>query len=215
MHETCEYVPNLFLKKTDSKDNKRISYLSFGDITVENDLFYEYKSFIINVRRLKIKINGKYVHSVKHYNFKNQFGLSGSANIYYAELAQLVREMALFLQKQHLNKERNPEKLVVHCYMGVGRTGMFISLINMYISIKHSLLQPKENKDLEWVMDNVNLCIFSIVRRLREQRAFMVETKEQYKFIYDRITLIAKQALKDLTGKDPDPSIIKKSILEG
>lgn len=64
--------------------------------------------------------------------------------------------------------------VVVHCYDGVGRTGTLISifLINMCL------------EKLKILKEEPTICIFNVIRRLREQRYSFVTDKEQYKFIY-------------------------------
>ena len=59
---------------------------------------------------------------------------------------------------------------------GVGRTGTLMAIINSIITLR-------EQRRLE----NPELSIFSIVRRLREQRFQMCETKAQYEFIYKMV----------------------------
>ena len=66
---------------------------------------------------------------------------------------------------------------MLHCKAGVGRTGTLLALINSMLIADQS---PK-------------LSIFSVVRRLREQRYSMVETQKQYKFIYTLLTRYAKE----------------------
>ena len=65
---------------------------------------------------------------------------------------------------------------MVHCRAGIGRTGTALALIQSSIALKeqarHGIADPK-------------LSVFSIVRRLREQRVWMVQTEEQYRYIYD------------------------------
>ena len=68
--------------------------------------------------------------------------------------------------KQHRKKERVP--LLVHCSAGVGRSGTFISLYNL----------------LEAVSSGDPISIYRIVSEMREHRPQMVQTFNQYKFIY-------------------------------
>lgn len=56
-----------------------------------------------------------------------------------------------------------PSKLLVHCVMGIGRAGTAISLINSVLSLRHQQADKRV------------LSIFSIVRRLREQRKNCVQ----------------------------------------
>lgn len=63
----------------------------------------------------------------------------------------------------------------MHCRAGIGRTGTTIALINSVICI-NALVQS--------TIGEPHLSIFSIVRRLREQRIWMVQVPNQYEFIY-------------------------------
>ena len=61
--------------------------------------------------------------------------------------------------------------VLVHCSAGVGRTGTLIALYHMIIT-----LQAMKN--------NPRISVFGTVRRLREQRWGLVQTKDQYDFLY-------------------------------
>ena len=67
--------------------------------------------------------------------------------------------------------------VVVHCSAGVGRSGA-------YCSIDTCLHQLDEQS-------RVNLQ--GVVRKMRKQRAFSVQTEEQYEFCYRTILEYAKQ----------------------
>ena len=73
------------------------------------------------------------------------------------------------------NKFRNNSPIVVHCSAGVGRTGTFISMYCLYQEISK---QFKDNEKL------IQFSIFNLVRKLKEQRLYMVQTEIQYFFIY-------------------------------
>merc|ERR1719240_1580874 len=70
-----------------------------------------------------------------------------------------------------------PESIMMHCLAGRGRTGTAIAIVNAMIALKAQLRQKV-------AIDNLQLSVFSIVRRLREQRATAVQTRSQYVFIY-------------------------------
>ena len=73
------------------------------------------------------------------------------------------------------NKYRNDNPIVVHCSAGVGRTGTFISMYCLHQEI------AKQIQDNEKV---ILFSIFNLVRKLKEQRLYMVQTEIQYYFIY-------------------------------
>ena len=65
--------------------------------------------------------------------------------------------------------------IVVHCSAGVGRTGTYIS---MYYLEKEIKKQIKDN------VKEIKFSIFNLVRKLKEMRLYLVQTCEQYLFIY-------------------------------
>ncbi|XP_063687946.1 receptor-type tyrosine-protein phosphatase F-like isoform X2 [Bolinopsis microptera] len=73
-----------------------------------------------------------------------------------------------FLRKVQLTNPDNAGPVVVHCSAGVGRTGTFIVVDTMLRRIAHE-------RDVD---------VYGCVSLLRSQRMQMVQTWEQYKFIY-------------------------------
>lgn len=92
------------------------------------------------------------------------------------EFFQLMVEASRFVQDQHKMAESDAGKLLVHCRAGVGRTGTTLAIINGMIH--HNEYAGVDKGDTP-------LSIFSIVRRLREQRMWMCQTEEQYAYIYE------------------------------
>ena len=60
------------------------------------------------------------------------------------------------------------QPIVVHCSAGVGRSGAFCSIDNCICEVDE---QKKVN-------------LQAVVRKMRKQRAFSVQTEEQYEFCY-------------------------------
>ncbi len=79
----------------------------------------------------------------------------------------------LLIKKIHLEMQHGP--LLLHCSAGVGRTGVFIA-----IDILLSNVQCGPDVGLAINVDET-------VKRLRRARCSMVQTAEQYKFIYTAV----------------------------
>jgi protein tyrosine phosphatase len=71
-------------------------------------------------------------------------------------------------------REKSPSPVVIHCSAGIGRSGTLVAVYNLDIILRESVNN----------LDNVKLSVFGVVRRLREQRWGMVNTSDQYSFIY-------------------------------
>ena len=65
--------------------------------------------------------------------------------------------------------------IVVHCSAGVGRTGTYISMYYLEKEIK---------KQINDKVKEIRFSIFNLVRKLKEMRIYLVQTYEQYLFIY-------------------------------
>jgi protein tyrosine phosphatase len=83
-------------------------------------------------------------------------------------------------------EEEKKQPIIVHCSAGVGRTGTFLALTQLKYIIEY-----QKNKNLDF-----GVSVFSIVRRLREQRMHMVEKLEQYELIHE---FVEKWVNKDKT----------------
>ena len=93
------------------------------------------------------------------------------------------------------NGDNKYPPVVIHCSAGVGRTGTFCCLSNSVERLRNTGLVD----------------IFSTVKSIREQRAFSVQTPEQYQFGY---TGILEYVLKTKFEKGEDTSDVKAGILQ-
>lgn len=76
-----------------------------------------------------------------------------------------------------MDEFKGKRNALVHCSAGVGRTGTFICLYNLYHEI---IAQIKYTEKL----DEITFCIFNLVRKIKEMRYLSVENEFQYSFLY-------------------------------
>jgi hypothetical protein len=89
-----------------------------------------------------------------------------------------------------ISKETRSGPTVVHCSAGIGRSGTFIAA-DILLKRKVTELQKKkeeedfkEENNSEDSSSTALRLLKKIVEELREQRRGMVQTEEQYKFVY-------------------------------
>ncbi|XP_038066684.1 receptor-type tyrosine-protein phosphatase mu-like [Patiria miniata] len=83
-----------------------------------------------------------------------------------------------------VNAYQNPGRTVIHCSAGVGRTGTYIALEAM----------------LEQMAQERQVDVLGFIYQMRQNRIKMVQTPEQYKFIFD--ALLASSQTGDTTYHD-------------
>ena len=115
---------------------------------------------------------------VSHYHFQGWEDWQLPTGKSRSQLVTLVDSAADFVTANYAKAvgDAGRQRLLVHCRAGIGRTGTTLSLVNSTIAIK---------QQLQAGIADPKLSVFSIVRRLREQRIWMVQTEDQYEYIFE------------------------------
>ena len=127
------------------------------------------------VREIKLKNLSKKeekertVNQIHFTKWPDQGAILDNNLLIFCEINKLIDD----LNKTEPNQPNQP--IIVHCSAGQGRTGTFIA---MYLIEKEIEKQIKDNCQI------IRFNIFNLVRKLKEMRAAMVNTYEQYVSIY-------------------------------
>ncbi|XP_071965193.1 tyrosine-protein phosphatase non-receptor type 9-like [Antedon mediterranea] len=145
--------------------------LKFGDIIVTNIKVDKKKDYIVTSLLLKDTKVG-WCRQVAHFQFTGwpDFGVPESAKSvlqFHSEIRQYQKEAVAFMGSNWTGPEGGPP-ILVHCSAGIGRTG---TLCAIDITLARLEVTQKLN-------------IYDTVRKMRTQRAFTVQTLDQYEFIH-------------------------------
>ncbi|XP_053399763.1 receptor-type tyrosine-protein phosphatase epsilon-like isoform X4 [Mercenaria mercenaria] len=135
--------------------------ISFGNIAVK--LLKEEKSSDFVIRNLEINHKGDETRIVKQYHFTSWPDKTTPDTAWsLVNFWRIVREGTI--------DAKYP--IVVHCSAGIGRTGTFIALDNLYNqAVTEGSIRPAQ-----------------MVETLRRQRTYMVQTKEQYVYLHEAVS---------------------------
>ncbi|KAL7670832.1 hypothetical protein ACOME3_005751 [Neoechinorhynchus agilis] len=142
---------------------------TYGDIQVQLVESQDFSSF--SLRCLKLIRNDENPHTVLHFQFTAwpDHGVPPQCTTFLM-FCQRVRQLTGGIVSA---------PLVVHCSAGVGRTGCFIVVHNLMLKLEC---------DINTFVSPIIIDICAYVTKIRGQRNYMVQTDQQYAFIYDSIS---------------------------
>jgi NIMA (never in mitosis gene a)-related kinase len=122
-------------------------------------------------------------HSIKEVYHLNYIGWQDNAIPNIKDAFDILVQMFNFINKEKSNTT------VIHCSAGVGRTGSFLTMINLY----NNLLLQKNQRNKYF-----GLSIFGLVRQLKEMRVFLVKNETEFNFIHKFIyELLEREIFKE------------------
>jgi protein tyrosine phosphatase len=171
-----QYWPTYSVDSTNEKENDQEKCV-FGAWTVKiigivNHEFFVQRIFELSIELLidnETQIETRIIHQL-HYLLWPDFGAPENPMeiIKLLQFADTIREISIS------NNLTGP--LLVHCSAGIGRSGTLIAI--------HHLMEKVRLKE--------KYCVPQTVSEMRNYRNGMVQTIEQYKFIYDALGCYAK-----------------------
>jgi protein tyrosine phosphatase len=148
-------------------NKENILKIKEGEFNLDIELIHKEEIAPQMVLLRKFKLNNEFeVKQIQVISWP-EHGLPGEEYL----VNMIIEKMIKHFEEQ--KKDNIP--VVVHCCDGVGRTGTIIAifLINMCL------------EELKKMKKEPIMCVFNVVRKLREQRYSFVTDIEQYKYIYD------------------------------
>ena len=185
-----EYNVNIIVMLCNIKEDKKIKCSEYWNkkimekdnrFKLENisQLETNYKDLII--RKIQYKKNGD--DSIKEVYHLNYIGWQDYAIPNIKDAYDILVQMFDFINKEKSNTT------VIHCSAGVGRTGSFLTMINLY----NNLLLQKNQRNKYF-----GLSIFGLVRQLKEMRVFLVKNETEFNFIHKFIyELLEREIFKE------------------
>lgn len=157
----------------ENKDQPEIA----GKIEVTLAKTFPHTGFVVRQFMLRKKKHSHWLPEERtvyqlHYTEWPDFGAPESTE----EMTELLREL-------DIRKKGLDDPIVVHCSAGIGRTGTFLA-IHLTLQQVNASKSPPEQLD-----------VMKTVLSLRAQRHGMIQSKEQYKFVYATVRDVMAQRI--------------------
>ena len=151
------------------------------------------KLYVLDIAKKNVLHTVKQIHfdGWEDFEVPQNEGMVDLMTAFQMQANLLLREIES-LHKGKTNDDGKSQKILMHCLAGRGRTGTSIAIMNCMLTllwqIDNLAKDPSELKQILLgegnIRDHLHISIFSIVRRLREQRGDAVQTDDQYAYIY-------------------------------
>ena len=170
----------LIIMLSDLSEEKEGKYKIYWPNNKEEKLNLKEENFEINIELIHKEEIAPQMVFVRKFKINNDLEIKQIQFISWPEHGLPGEEYLINMVFEKMIKQFNEQikdsiPIVVHCCDGVGRTGTLIAifLINMCLAeLKNMKKEPM-------------MCVFNVIRKLREQRYSFVTDIEQYKFIYN------------------------------
>ncbi|KAJ6218763.1 hypothetical protein RDWZM_004575 [Blomia tropicalis] len=165
------------------------------------------------IKQIHFINNDSIIHRVSqfHYNKWIDFGTPDNVK----SLIELIHDVRTFISINSQNMMIRNAPIVVHCNAGIGRTGTYIAVDQLWQTLTnqwHKLgSSSSTNNSSEWghklVINLLKLHntkptidIYGLVYRLRNWRHGLVQNENQYAFIYECVRYISKHRAEIITN---------------
>ncbi|POI28948.1 hypothetical protein CIB84_007302 [Bambusicola thoracicus] len=135
------------------------------------------------IRTLKVTLN-EAVRTIHQFHYQNWPDHDIPSSI--DPILELIGEVRCYQPDDSI-------PICIHCSAGCGRTGVVCAIDYTWKLLKDGIVP-------------VNFSIFSLIQEMRTQRPSIVQTKEQYKLVYDAVIELFKRQIEALDAQEDSAS---------
>ena len=184
LHMVHQYKINLIIMLCKLEENKKTKCSNYWnnanihDFTLkyENEEFQIIDGITLRNVRLHKKSNELFPTTFIQLHYTCWEDHSAPNIDSYKKIIDLIKQIEVY---------KNNRPVIVHCSAGVGRSGTFISLYNLYHIIMNQINDVNTKE--------IKFSIMDIVRQLKEMRLRLVENEKQYLYLYQFVNILLNE----------------------